>query len=691
MRVSLPFWKYLCSLLAVLSFSASAQTYDDVKRRAREVNARQVENQNGPAYCGHLGVYQPEAESDYARYKTLFPGMDERARSVARSFYQLSNERMIIIENRGGGRQVRQMKSDDISQSFLFNAEVKYHFRSNSRADYANNAIVERFTAVYYLGRIHWMSNRGQPGAVEKIHSDEGGVTQWRDHAQHWGISCRDKVRLSAKWSLLQVSVGIRADGQKTVNICIPSESYVRCWDGEKPTWVDSEDQSSQKTLEISDFVKNGAGGWRFSSLYCPDSVDFEFGECRLRWSRPLTPVESYKKGLSYISGEGGPRDLPQALDLITRSAEQDYVEAQELIGSFYYDGEFVGMDRSLAAKWYERAVRLGSTLARYRLGKMYAVGDGVSRDSSKALQLMQEAAERNYVDAQIALAIFYETGEIISKDDALAIKWYEKAADGGSAFAQVQAGRMYSGGSGLPLNIAKAVSFYKKAAQQGNENALNSLRGLEGNAVAESVLGDLYYAGRGVRKDIMESVKWYRMAAEKGNASAQNNLGFFYSNGLGVPKNLDLAAEWFRKAAEQGLPDAVKNLAATEAGLRKEKLLASAQDFEKKKDFRQALQIYGQLSDRNSILASLSSYGFALATHERSQENLIKSFALFDLAYDLSKKWSMPSRDFYDQRFNVYNKIVLSFRGRPMNDPAVQAAARKIKEQCLNSNFSQC
>jgi TPR repeat protein len=58
--------------------------------------------------------------------------------------------------------------------------------------------------------------------------------------------------------------------------------------------------------------------------------------------------------------------------------------------------------------------------------------------------------------------------------------------------------------------------------------------------------------AGRGVKKDDGEAVKWFRVAADKGYAPAQNDLGFFYAEGRGVKKDDTEAVKWYQRAVDQ-------------------------------------------------------------------------------------------------------------------------------------------
>lgn len=57
-----------------------------------------------------------------------------------------------------------------------------------------------------------------------------------------------------------------------------------------------------------------------------------------------------------------------------------------------------------------------------------------------------------------------------------------------------------------------KAVRFWRLASKLGY-------------SVAQCTLGDCFYNGNGVDKDLREAVKWYRLAAAQGDADAREKL----------------------------------------------------------------------------------------------------------------------------------------------------------------------
>ena len=81
-------------------------------------------------------------------------------------------------------------------------------------------------------------------------------------------------------------------------------------------------------------------------------------------------------------------------------------------------------------------------------------------------------------------LGYCFEKGEGVRQDIVNAVKLYYNAAQGGNADAQFNVGRMFESGQypGVPQNKQEAVKWYTMAAEQGNQNAVDALRWMDGD-----------------------------------------------------------------------------------------------------------------------------------------------------------------------------------------------------------------
>jgi len=81
-------------------------------------------------------------------------------------------------------------------------------------------------------------------------------------------------------------------------------------------------------------------------------------------------PIAIYLIGSRYANGEGGLRkDVTKALELLHRAGELGHAGAYNNIGSAYYYGEGVEMDKKKAKHYWELAAVEGNEIARNNLG----------------------------------------------------------------------------------------------------------------------------------------------------------------------------------------------------------------------------------------------------------------------------------------------------------------------------------
>lgn len=133
-----------------------------------------------------------------------------------------------------------------------------------------------------------------------------------------------------------------------------------------------------------------------------------------------------YNLAQMYFSGEGVPRDLPEAALWFERAATQGLAPAQHNIALAYDEGYGVGIDKAKAACWYEKAASRGMLNSMQNLGLMYAHGEGLPQDYERALFLFVQAANGGLPDAQQSAAASYANGWGAEPDLVEALKWCE-------------------------------------------------------------------------------------------------------------------------------------------------------------------------------------------------------------------------------------------------------------------------
>ena len=330
-----------------------------------------------------------------------------------------------------------------------------------------------------------------------------------------------------------------------------------------------------------------------------------------------LSPEELYQKGLSYIYGDGVPKNIQMALVYIEISAEQGNAEAQNRLGEWYERKQ----NYKKAMEFYSLAAKQGQINAMYQLGLAYHLGRGVVHDDIMAINWLEKAASQGHAAAKIRLkkaksnlqnmicqecqriekaaekwnveskacvekvqndrfdiettelspeelyrkGLAYKYGDGVSKNLQKSVVYIEKAAEQGHAEAQFLLGKCYASGQGVShLDYQKAIQWLEKAKQQGHIRAKEYLTEVKVDAEISDLRPEMIYHkgiaykyGDGVPKNLQKSVAYIEKAAKQGYMDAQVWIGKCYALGIDVPKNYRKATEWYQKAAVQGCAEA--------------------------------------------------------------------------------------------------------------------------------------
>jgi hypothetical protein len=136
-------------------------------------------------------------------------------------------------------------------------------------------------------------------------------------------------------------------------------------------------------------------------------------------------------------TGDGVPKDLPQAVEWYRKAAKQGLPDAQYNLGVALDHGQGVAEDDTEAANWYRRAAEQGLTAAQYSLGRLLFKGEGVKRDFGAAARWFRIAAQAKHLDSIYHLGLMNRDGLGMPKDPLLAGKWLILSARLGKLEAQ--------------------------------------------------------------------------------------------------------------------------------------------------------------------------------------------------------------------------------------------------------------
>ena len=71
------------------------------------------------------------------------------------------------------------------------------------------------------------------------------------------------------------------------------------------------------------------------------------------------------------VTGKGVAQDIPKGIELLKYAVELGDAPSADTLGNFFSDGKFISPDLSLAIKYYERAISLGSSAAKQKLNAL--------------------------------------------------------------------------------------------------------------------------------------------------------------------------------------------------------------------------------------------------------------------------------------------------------------------------------
>lgn len=173
--------------------------------------------------------------------------------------------------------------------------------------------------------------------------------------------------------------------------------------------------------------------------------------------------------GTLYHRGQGVQQDLQKAVELYTRAAELNFVEAQLTLARCYEDGIGVAKNIAEAKRWYEAAARDGHPDARQRLRHEDKPGGALWIQSQADLDADLQAAKEGDPDAQYRAAQHAQA----RGDTPAALEWTRLAAAQDQPDALALLAIHHAEHEGDPAEI---VRLLEAAASMGNSRAQANL-----------------------------------------------------------------------------------------------------------------------------------------------------------------------------------------------------------------------
>lgn len=226
-------------------------------------------------------------------------------------------------------------------------------------------------------------------------------------------------------------------------------------------------------------------------------------------------------------------------IDELQKKAKQGDAEAQYQLGTCYFKGIGVKVNKFKAASLFLQSAENNYAEAQFELGKCYMfTNKGTGYNLDESLKWIQCAAKNSLVKAQLYLGRNYECGgrPCGKRNYAESFKWYTLAAKQSSPEAYYNLAQLYEDGKGVEVDIQMALKLYHKAAELGD-------------SCAQIKLANYYTTGEKVEQNFAEAIRWLHIAAENGDSQAQYLLGDSYRKGKIVSKNINTAILWLKRS----------------------------------------------------------------------------------------------------------------------------------------------
>jgi len=132
------------------------------------------------------------------------------------------------------------------------------------------------------------------------------------------------------------------------------------------------------------------------------------------------------------------------AIDLIQKAANLNYLPAMVELGTDFYTGKIVNKDKQRGIEIWRVAKNYGSLEAEIRLAAAQVFGGNKNDELSDEVKMLFEYEKYGSVLSQVALAYCYENGISILENKPDAVKYYRMAAQRGNRYAYSELKRMY-------------------------------------------------------------------------------------------------------------------------------------------------------------------------------------------------------------------------------------------------------
>ena len=241
-----------------------------------------------------------------------------------------------------------------------------------------------------------------------------------------------------------------------------------------------------------------------------------------------------------------------EAYELLKKSAELGYVEAQYSLGNYFHSEED---NESLAKMWWRKAAEQEHSESQYLMYEYYYDED----NDSLAVYWLKRAAENNLSKAQYDLSDYYDDED----NDSLSVYWLKRAVDNENLDAIEDLADYYNDQDSIGkmldlydkgIALGSARMYYLKARfyiqMDKRKESVTCLKEAvqKNDPSAIQLLGDCYYYGYGIEQDYEKAFNLYSQVEYRKESALR--LAKCYYRGYGTSINTTKAFGLFKKLA---------------------------------------------------------------------------------------------------------------------------------------------
>lgn len=226
----------------------------------------------------------------------------------------------------------------------------------------------------------------------------------------------------------------------------------------------------------------------------------------------------------------------------LMKDANAGDAKSQYIIATHYYNGSNnFEQDYSEAVKWLTKSAEQGYSKAQDVLGFCYWSGKGTNQDFIKAVYWYRQAANQDNANAQRNLAVCYQNGQGVSKDMKCAVNWFKKSAENGNIDSQLTYAKQLLSGKYIPKDSIEACFWLYYSARGGNDyvhskeecnqKAADLLKTMADSEHSSIIAYAKFYQGKlcNVFDNYFDAEKYLYESYQLGCYDAAPELGYIY------------------------------------------------------------------------------------------------------------------------------------------------------------------